>query len=77
MGKKVISTIYVDEEILKKAKEVGFNVSKICENCLKNAIKRMEGSNDLNNLKNYSENTQKPLVRGTGLEPAQACANRS
>ena len=44
MGKKVISTIYVDEEVLNKAKELGFNISKTCENALKESIRRLEGS---------------------------------
>ena len=45
MGKKTYVTIYVDEEVVKKAKELGFNISKLCENAMKQAIKRMEGSN--------------------------------
>ena len=45
MGKKTYVTIYVDEEIVRKAKDLGFNISKLCENAMKQAIKRMEGSN--------------------------------
>nr|MDO8132601.1 type II toxin-antitoxin system CcdA family antitoxin [Candidatus Njordarchaeum guaymaensis] len=45
MSKKVISTIYLDEEVLKRAKEVGLNISKICENALKEAIYLLESEN--------------------------------
>ena len=41
MGKRLIS-IKVEEEIWKEAKEVGLNVSKICENALKEAVKRLK-----------------------------------
>ena len=41
MGKKITVGIYVDEEIVRAAKELGFNISKLCENCLKEAIRRM------------------------------------
>jgi len=43
MTKKVISTIYLDEEVLKRAKEVGLNISRICENALEQAVHRLEG----------------------------------
>ena len=36
------TTIRIDSEILKKAQELGINVSKACENCLKNLIEAME-----------------------------------
>ncbi len=38
---KTYATIYVDEETIKKAKEIGLNISKVCENCLKEATKRL------------------------------------
>lgn len=43
-GKKVISTVYIHESILKRAKEIGLNISKICDNALNEAIARMEGT---------------------------------
>lgn len=42
MGNKGYVTIYIDKQVVQKAKELGFNISKLCENCLKEAIKRME-----------------------------------
>jgi hypothetical protein len=61
MGKKNLM-IYVDEKVIEKAKELGLNISKVCENCLKDMIKRIEGSNP-------STNPVK-MVRGEGFEPS-------
>jgi post-segregation antitoxin (ccd killing protein) len=33
MGKKY-ATIYIEEEVVRKAKEIGLNISKTCENAL-------------------------------------------
>lgn len=33
----------LDEDLTKKAHDLSLNVSKICENALKNAIERLEG----------------------------------
>jgi len=41
MGKKTTISIYIDEDVAKEAKEVGLNISKLCENCLKEAIRRL------------------------------------
>ena len=45
MGKKGYVTIYVDKEIAKEARELGLNISKICENALKEAIRKLKGEN--------------------------------
>ena len=34
MSDKVRTTLYLDKQIVKKAKEMGLNISKTCENCL-------------------------------------------
>ena len=36
------TTLYIEAGLIEKAKELGLNVSKICENALKEVIKRME-----------------------------------
>ena len=77
LGKRVVTSIRVDEDVLKKAKDLGLNVSKVSENALKEMIKRIESPIIQTEHENYLDNTQKGLVRGTGLEPAQAYANRS
>lgn len=42
MGQKKITTMRIDEELIKKAHDLGLNVSKISENAIKEAIERME-----------------------------------
>ena len=42
MGKPTRVNLFMDEEVVKKAKELGLNLSKTCENCLKQAIGKME-----------------------------------
>ena len=59
MGKKDYATIYVDPEVIKKAKELGLNISKTCENALKEAIRRLEGSNSQSSLETGSGSSQK------------------
>ena len=41
MSKKY-ATIYIEEEVIRKAKEIGLNISKTCENALKEATRRLE-----------------------------------
>ena len=43
MGKARVTSIRVDEDVLREAKELGLNVSKIAENALKEAIRRLKG----------------------------------
>jgi post-segregation antitoxin (ccd killing protein) len=42
LGKKKMTTMRIDEELIKKAHDLGLNVSKISENAIKEAIERME-----------------------------------
>ncbi len=42
MGKKARTTLTIDSEVLKKAHEIGLNISQFCENALKQAIKALE-----------------------------------
>lgn len=42
LGKKKITTMRIDAELIKKAHDLGLNVSKISENAIKEAIERME-----------------------------------
>jgi hypothetical protein len=43
MGKTKV-TLSMDEDVVKQAKNIGLNISKTCENALKEAISRLEGS---------------------------------
>ena len=40
-GKKKNVMLYLDPEVVRKAKELGLNLSKVCENALKEAIRRL------------------------------------
>jgi hypothetical protein len=42
LGKKKITTMRIDEDLIKKAHDLGLNVTKICENALKVMIARIE-----------------------------------
>jgi len=41
LRKKITIGIYVDEEVVRKAKEIGLNISKISENALKEVIEKI------------------------------------
>ena len=49
MVEKIRTTLYLNRQLVEKAKELGFNISKLCENCLKQAINKMEAPNTKNN----------------------------
>jgi post-segregation antitoxin (ccd killing protein) len=36
-------TIRIDSDVVDKSKELGLNISRVCENCLKIAIGQMKG----------------------------------
>jgi len=42
--------IYLDPEVVKEAKDLGLNISKVSENALKEAIRRLKGENPKNIL---------------------------
>ena len=46
----------MDKELVNKAKELGFNISKLCENCLKESIRRFESSDRQTNKEDSSVN---------------------
>ena len=69
MGKKITS-IRIDEEVLKKAQEVGLNVSKVSENALKEAIRRLDGSSGGYNRGTVVESS--PLKEVKLLKPQSA-----
>ena len=41
MGKQVRVNLTMDGEVVQKAKEKGLNISKTCENALKEAVRRL------------------------------------
>jgi len=57
----------VDEEVLREAKEIGLNISKIAENALKEAIRRLKAPFDRNGCGLLCFNGG--LAGGVGFEP--------
>ena len=43
MNRKVSTCLYIDGGVLETAKETGLNISKVSENALKEAIRRLKG----------------------------------
>jgi len=43
MGRKKGYMLYLDEDVVKEARELGLNLSKVAENALKEAIRRLKG----------------------------------
>jgi hypothetical protein len=78
MGKKIRISITVDEDIHRDVQEIGFNISKLCENAMKDAVRRMTGSNSSKDpgisREPHTNNHKNQLVRGVGLEPTKAFA---
>ncbi len=49
MGKKRVS-IYIDEKLLLKAKNLGLNISRICERALTETIEKLEPDTNNHNI---------------------------
>ena len=45
MGRKIRVNLYLDEAVVKEAKELGLNLSKYCENALRTAIRKLKELN--------------------------------
>ena len=52
MNKKRNVVLYLDAEIVEKTRELGFNLSKTCENHLKQLINRFSSFSSVNNSEN-------------------------
>jgi len=48
----------LDEDLVRKAHDLGLNVTKVCENALKDLINRIENPNFQKDSKNCSDNSQ-------------------
>ena len=82
MGKPVKVNLTIDEDIIREAKEIGLNLSKISENALKQAIFALKSANQSTHTKQTDSTDSSPtsffeLVREVGLEPTKAFATGS
>ena len=48
--KKKSTCLYLDARVVENARKLGFNISKVSENALKEAIKRLQGPEQRNSL---------------------------
>jgi hypothetical protein len=70
---KVRVNLLMDKEIVEKAKEMGLNLSKCCENCLRTLIKAMERGYSANAKRSFLGEpsfVKEGSVDGAGFEPA-------
>jgi len=56
---KKITTMRLDEDLVKKAHDLGLNVTKVCENALIDIINRIEGSKYPNNDTSSSQDADR------------------
>ena len=74
LGNKKKVLLYMDRDVVTEAKDIGLNLSKTCENALKNTIKRLTNTNNSRNTDGLSssESSGNSLVREVGFEPTKA-----
>ncbi len=65
MGRKVRTTLLIDEEVLKVAKQIGINVSQFTENALREAIYKLKSHNSTSNIKSESNTAPFSLSSGS------------
>ncbi len=78
-GKKENVMIYLDPQVVKEARELGLNISKVSENALKEAIRRLKGENSQNKQDSlFSDRRAEPtngaqtdMAPGVGFEPTR------
>ena len=46
LSKSVVTSIRIDKDVLKKAKDIGLNISRVSENALREMIRRIEGNSE-------------------------------
>jgi post-segregation antitoxin (ccd killing protein) len=66
---KVSACLYIGRDVLKTAKRLGLNVSRVSENALIEAIGRLQGPETRNGPAAASDR----LVRGVGFGPTNPC----
>ena len=70
---KVRVNLLMDKEVVEKAKEMGLNLSKCCENCLKTLVEAMKRGYSTNTQRSFlgeASFTKEGSVDGAGFEPA-------
>jgi len=68
LGKKIVTSIRIDKEVFRKAKDLGLSVSKVAENALKEAIRRLESP--------YNSESSRTALNGGSLITDSISAKR-
>jgi post-segregation antitoxin (ccd killing protein) len=77
LGKKVKVTLLMDDEVVKRGKELGLNLSKVCENALIDMIERIESpKGDIKRENRFAKLENKDLVDWGGFEPPTSAMPR-
>ncbi len=62
--------VYLDPKVVKEARELGLNLSKVSENALKEAIRRLKGESCQNILNShFSDTSESEEWTGRDLNP--------
>ena len=77
LRKKQRVMINLPPEIVKKARNLGLNISKVAENALVEAIKRLGSPVFANKPDIKADHSHSDVVREVGFEPTKAYANRA
>ncbi len=67
MGRRVTS-IRVDEDVFREAKELGLNISKVSENALREAVRKLKGEN-CRSIRNSRSISSMKKAGPPGFEP--------
>ena len=77
MGTKVKTTLYIDNEVVQKGKDLGLNISKVAENAIKDAIVKLEApSTSMGQLKESKPPNRLNVVDWEGFEPPTSAMPR-
>ena len=77
MGKKVKVTLLMDDEVVKKGKDLGLNLSKVCENALIDMIGRIESpKGDISKGNKFTRCEKDEVVDWEGFEPSTSAMPR-
>ena len=67
----------MDDEVVKKGKELGLNLSKVCENALIDMIERIESpKGDTAKGNRFTKCEKEEVVGRAGFEPATSAMSR-
>ena len=76
MGKKVNVTLYLDDELVNRARLMGFNLSRFMENTLRETLGKMKFPCGSTWNRAYSPDNEKPQNEPVFTQPSQNLVGR-